>query len=466
MNSLKKELVLALHKIGAVKFGTFKLKSGLTSPFYIDLRLIVSYPKIVEMICTLLADKIKDVKFDSLTGIPYTALPIASVLSGKLNVPLIYQRKEPKAYGTALSIEGVFKKGETCLVIDDVMTTGESKIEIADAFKDAGIIVKDFVIVVDRSFDGDGFLNKHGYNLISVVTIKEMVQILLDESKITNDQKKAVESFMQMDVSNPATNLKAVSEASKNPLTNRLIKTIAEKKSNLVISLDVDNQKEFFKILEDVADEIAMVKTHVDILNDFDDGFVSRIKQLAVDKNFLIFEDRKFADIGSTVRKQFTEGVYKIADWADFVTVHSLPGEGILTGLFDGTNSNCSAFLLAAMSAKGNLISDTYSRTTIQMGANNSNWVSGFIGFAKTVDDLKKLKTKIPGDMLLLMPGVNLESKGDKMGQQYVTVKSAIDGGADLIIVGRGIIAADNPKEKAALYRREAWQALKENGRI
>ena len=154
MNSLKRKLVLELHRIGAVKFGSFKLKSGLNSPFYIDLRMIVSFPEIVELIATLLlADKIRGLKFDAVTGIPYTALPIASVLCAKLKIPLIYQRKEPKAYGTALSIEGVYKKGDTCLVIDDVMT-GESKIEIADAFKEAGLLVKDFVIVVDRSFDG------------------------------------------------------------------------------------------------------------------------------------------------------------------------------------------------------------------------------------------------------------------------------------------------------------------------
>jgi orotidine-5'-phosphate decarboxylase len=68
--------------------------------------------------------------------------------------------------------------------------------------------------------------------------------------------------------------------------------------------------------------------------------------------------------------------------------------------------------------------------------------------------------------MLLLMPGVNLESKGDKLGQQYVTVKQAVQGGADLIIVGRGIIAKDDPAETAKLYRDEAWSALKEAGRV
>lgn len=463
MNSTKKKLVLELHRIGAVKFGSFKLKSGLTSPFYIDLRLIVSYPEIVELISTLLKDIITDLKFDSITGIPYTALPLAAVLSVKLDKPLIYQRKEPKAYGTALSIEGVYKKGDTCLVIDDVMTTGESKIEIAEAFKEAGLKVKDFVIVVDRSFDGKAFLKNYGYNLKSLVTINEMVGILLQESLITANQKKAVDSFMQTDLPASPINLNTVADTTQNPQTRRLIRTIKEKQSNLVISLDVNNQRDFFRILEEVASEICMVKTHVDILNDFDDTFVSRLKQLAAEKNFMIFEDRKFADIGNTVRKQFTEGLYRISGWADFITVHTLPGEGILHGLFDGTPTRCSAFLLAAMSAKGNLISDTYSRNTIQMGADNNQWVSGFIGFGRTVAELKKLKIKTPGDMLLLMPGVNLESKSDAMGQQYITVKEAIDGGADLVIVGRGIITAPNPKEKAALYRQKAWQALKDN---
>jgi len=466
LNSHKKDLVLALHKIGAVKFGTFKLKSGLTSPFYIDLRLIVSFPKIVNLICNLLVSAVKDLKFDSITGIPYTALPIASVLSIKLNKSLIYQRKEPKAYGTANSIEGVYKKGETCLVIDDVMTTGESKIEIAEVLKETGLKVKDFVIVVDRSFNGQEFLNKRGYSLTSIVTIKEIVEILLDESLISEGEKTAVEKFIQKGDKNKITTLQSVFDNTENPLTKKIITTIREKKSNLVISLDVDNQREFFQILKRVADEIVMVKTHVDILNDFDDSFVNKLVNLAKEKRFLIFEDRKFADIGNTVRKQFLEGIYKIADWVDFITVHSLPGEGILSGLFDGTDRQCSAFMLAAMSAKGNLISDTYTRTTIQMGKSHSKWVSGYIGFAKTVEDLQKLKTKIPEDMLLLMPGVNLESKGDAMGQQYVTVESAVKGGADLIIVGRGIIASDKPAEKAALYRKEGWKALTNSGRV
>ena len=117
-------------------------------------------------------------------------------------------------------------------------------------------------------------LEHHGYNLESIVTITEMVAILLEEKLISSTQKQAVEKFMQMDLSSPAENLNSVLEKSKNPMTKKLVKNILQKESNLVISLDVDNQNDFFRILTDVADEIVMVKTHVDILQDFDEGFV------------------------------------------------------------------------------------------------------------------------------------------------------------------------------------------------
>jgi uridine monophosphate synthetase len=467
LNSLKRKLTLALHEIGAIKFGSFKLKSGLTSPFYIDLRLIVSYPKITGLIVRLLQDTVEDLNFDLITGIPYTALPVASVLSTKLNTPLVYQRKEPKAYGTGKSIEGVYKNGDTCLVIDDVMTTGESKIEIAEVLLAEGMVVKDFVIIVDRSFEGSAFLGKYNFNLHAILSINEIVETLFEESFLTAQQKSAVENFIETDHRDVSgRSLDSISDVCSNSLTNKLIHKMIEKKSNLIVSLDADNQHDFFDILEKVADDIVMVKTHVDIIKDFDDAFVNRLKELASQKNFLIFEDRKFADIGSTVRKQFLSGIYKIAEWADFVTVHSVAGEGILKGLFDGTDVNCSAFLLAAMSAKGNLISDTYTRTTIAMGAENNKFVSGYIGFAKNEEDLRKLKTKLPQDMLLLMPGVNLDVKGDNLGQQYVSVKQAIAGGADAIIVGRGIIASDDPQKEAARYRKEAWDAMEKYGRI
>jgi orotidine-5'-phosphate decarboxylase len=203
-----------------------------------------------------------------------------------------------------------------------------------------------------------------------------------------------------------------------------------------------------------------MVKTHVDIIKDFNGSFVPRLKALAERHDFLIFEDRKFADIGSTVRKQYQSGVYKIADWSEYVTVHMIAGEAILDGLFGDLEVPRSGFLLARMSAKGNLISETYTRQVLEVGKRRKECVSGYIGHGADVEDIKRFRNKIPEDQLLLMPGVNLDSKGDGLGQQYLTVKDAIDGGADAIIVGRGIVASNDPAGEARRYRQEAWKTF------
>ncbi|MBL7108605.1 MAG: orotate phosphoribosyltransferase, partial [Candidatus Cloacimonetes bacterium] len=144
------KFILDLEKIGAIKFGNFTLKSGLQSPFYFDLRDMISCPEILDGIAELLAEKIKDMDFDILTGIPYTALPIASLVSAKLGKPLIYMRKEEKAYGTGNNVIGKFEKGDKCLVIDDLITTGASKIETAEKYEKEGVVVKDFMVVIDR----------------------------------------------------------------------------------------------------------------------------------------------------------------------------------------------------------------------------------------------------------------------------------------------------------------------------
>ncbi len=142
-------------------------------------------------------------------------------------------------------------------------------------------------------------------------------------------------------------------------------------------------------------------------------------------------------------------------------------GETILNGLFDTIDSGrCSCFLLSAMSAKGNLIDKNYTSKTIAMAKKYPEYVSGFIGFASVPEDLKSIKKQIPNDMLLLMPGINLEYKGDDLGQQYVTVDQAIKNGADLIIVGRGILKSNNPQKTADLYKNKAWNALLEANRV
>ncbi len=444
--------ILKLHDIGAVKFGEFTLKSGYKSPFYFDLRDMISYPELLDGIADLLVEDIKNLDFDYISGVPYTALPIATLVADMLNKPLIYIRKEEKAYGTKNDVIGKYEKGGKVLIIDDLVTTGESLFETADKFKKAGLKVVDFSVIIDRSNHIEYYINKLGYKLHSLISLNKITDVLHENNRITNDHVLRIKEFTK--------NIYDQSKSEKslqNHLTNLLKEKIKKKKSNLVLSLDVDNQKEFFEILGKTAEHIVMLKTHVDILNDFNEKFIEKLKEYALKYDFMIFEDRKFADIGNTVRKQYLGGIYKIKNWADFITVHATPGEGIIQGLFDGLTGK-SSFLLAKMSSKGNLMNETYTRNVFNMGEKHHEVVSGYICHANGKEELRKLKNKIPKGQLMLMPGVKLQAGQDTTGQQYTTVEDAMEGGADLIIVGRGIIEAENPEATAKEYRERAWR--------
>jgi len=451
IKNITEQLILDLHDIGAIKFGKFTLKSGKISPFYLDLRDMISHPGLLKTIAELIAEKVRKLDFDYISGIPYTALPIATLVADQLQKPLIYMRKEEKAYGTKNPIIGQYEKGKTCLIIDDLITTGESIIETAEKFEKSGLITKDFAVIIDRSIKGQNALEQHDFNLHSLFDLNDIINVLQRHQKIDAAIVSEIENFTNQ------TN-QVVNKLLTNSVTEKINRLINYKKSRLVLSLDVDNQKDFFDILDQTAEHIVLLKTHIDILQDFDPNFITKLQSYAQQFNFMIFEDRKFADIGNTVKKQYQGGIYRIADWSEVITVHGVPGEGILDGLFDGITGK-SSFLLAKMSSKANLMNETYTRKILEMGRKHHQVVSGYIGHGNTAEEIKRLKNKIPAGQLLAMPGVKLEKGSDSLGQQYTSVAEAIAGGADLIIVGRGIIAGNNPKETAIQYQKASYQS-------
>lgn len=144
-------------------------------------------------------------------------------------------------------------------------------------------------------------------------------------------------------------------EQAANPIAKQLFNIMATKKTNLCLSVDLTSSTKILDLIEKVGEHVCLVKTHVDIIEDFSDNFISQLRQLAQRFNFLILEDRKYADIGNTVSLQYSKGLYKIGEWVDCVTSHSLPGEGILKALNSSTNGvNKGVFLLAEMSCEVN----------------------------------------------------------------------------------------------------------------
>lgn len=197
-DKLKKEIVLDLHKIGALKFGEFTYKSGIKGPMYMDLRLFVSHPKVLKKVAKAYASMIKKLKYDKLAGIAYAALAIAGAVSLEMEKPWIYMRKEglAKSYGLKKSIEGEFKKGDTVVVIDDLITKGDSKLEVIGPFKSNGLKIKDFVVLIDYEKGGSALLNKKGYNLHTFLTMREVIEIMYKAQKINNKKYQQCMDFL------------------------------------------------------------------------------------------------------------------------------------------------------------------------------------------------------------------------------------------------------------------------------
>ncbi|KAI0701820.1 orotidine monophosphate decarboxylase [Cytidiella melzeri] len=251
-----------------------------------------------------------------------------------------------------------------------------------------------------------------------------------------------------------------------NPAAKALLETIARKKSNLCVSVDVTDRNDFLKIIDAVGPYVCLIKTHVDILDHFDMSLIEHLQELSVNHDFLIFEDRKFADIGNTVALQYSSGVHKIASWSHITNAHPIPGPSIISGLASvGKPLGRGLLLLAEMSTKGSLATGSYTEEAVRMARAHRDFVIGFIA-QRRMEGVGVSTTHEHEDFLILSPGVALDSKGDAMGQQYRTPREVVtQSGCDVIIVGRGIygkgpgIDASSVQAQAKRYREEGWEA-------
>jgi uridine monophosphate synthetase len=189
-------LLTGLYELGAIRFGQFTLASGLPSPLYIDLRLLVSDPARLQQAAAAYAAALTGVAYDRLAGVPYAALPIGTALSLHLGKPLLYPRKEVKAYGLGKAIEGAWLPGERVVVIEDLVTSGGSTLKTVELLRAAGLVVEDVVVLIDREQGARAALAAAGLRLHAVFTLGEVLDSLHRAGLLDTASLTAVRAYL------------------------------------------------------------------------------------------------------------------------------------------------------------------------------------------------------------------------------------------------------------------------------
>ncbi|VDM10974.1 unnamed protein product [Wuchereria bancrofti] len=458
-------LLKELNGTGVFKLGNFTLQSGQSSPIYIDLRLLFTSPSVFSLTANCMCNMIeaKNLKYDYIVGVPYAALPLSTIIADRLEKPMLLRRKEIKSYGMRKIIEGNYESGKRALIIEDVVVSGKSILETVVALRSEGLICEDAICVLDREQGGPENVQNEGITLHSILGMNKVLDFLIDIGTITKKMKENIlyqltlppQSIGKVQY-NDDWSLTSRKNSTPNTLNKKLLEIMNKKKTCLCIAIDITKCEEIIKIIEQTAGYICAVKLHADVIEDFSDAFVQKLTLLANNLDFIIFEDRKLADTGYTTNLQLTKGPFKIASWAQIVTVHVLSGQPVLNVVRKivsqpGTKLN-GCLLVIEMSSGSFTKSKQYLNDALELAKNNRDIVSGFI--------CQKRCANIPG-FLYWTAGVHMDAMSDGIGQNWRTIENAIGiDGNDIVIVGRAITGAADINTQVRRYRDAAWESF------
>ncbi|CAG9532072.1 unnamed protein product [Cercopithifilaria johnstoni] len=455
-----------LEGVGVFKLGKFTLRSGQISPIYVDLRLLFTSPKVLKLTASYMCSLIEalNLKCDYIVGVPYAALPLSTIIAGQLEKPMLLRRKEIKSYGTGKIIEGNYETGKRALIIEDVVTLGRSILETVIVLRNEGLVCKDVICVLDREQGGSQRVQGEGITLHSLLGMNKVLDFLIDDGTITIKKKEDIlyqltlppPSITEKVQCNGDWSLTLRKNSTQNPLNKKLLEIIIKKKTCLCIAVDITKSEEIIQIIEKTGDYVCAVKLHADVIEDFSDAFVQKLTSLADNLDFIIFEDRYLADIGHITNLQLTKGPFKIASWAQVVSVHALSGQSVLNvirKIADQPESKLTGCLLVVeMSSEAFTNSKEYLNAALQLAKNNRDIVIGFICQKRCAD--------IPS-FLYWTAGVHVDAMSDGIGQNWRSIEHAIGvDGNDIVVMGRAITSSVDITTQIRRYRDAAWESF------
>ena len=196
METKRAEMAKILVKIDALKFGIFKLSSGKVSPYYIDLRVVPSFPDAFREICDFYISAIEAEvgvdNFDRVAGVPIAGIPFASQIAYNFKKPFLYVRKDVKLHGRERRVDGVLVSGDRVLLIDDLVTTGLNLNQAADAIRAEGGVVDEAVAFLDREEGGRETLEKNGIKIHTLLKISDVAKTLYEIGAVDEESLKTI----------------------------------------------------------------------------------------------------------------------------------------------------------------------------------------------------------------------------------------------------------------------------------
>lgn len=402
----------------------FTLSSGQKSNIYIDMRNSLKKPKLFSALANEVNNILKKINGKCVCGVPDGGVPLASAVSLISQVPLLVARKEEKKHGMGGQFFGGSDKDDEIILVDDVISTGGSLIKAINLLRENNYKISHAIVLVDRLMGGEECLKNINVKLHAVTNVNDI------EKSLMNPLSKN-ENLVNC----------------KNKAGKRLVECAKRKQSKIIFSADVIRSGELLDILGKIGKYICCAKLHSDSIIDLDDKTIKSLLDLSKTHDFLLMEDRKFADIGSTMEKQLIFGYNKILKWADLITIHGLPGDESILHLSKNLGKDKGLVIIGQMSSKNNMFNGLYTQTLINLVYNHSEIFGGI------VCQERLLSLPVPH----LCPGIKLIDKDDGKGQKYRTPNEAFESGIDFLIVGRDIYQSTNIVETAKEYKEKTW---------
>ncbi|KAK7588087.1 hypothetical protein V9T40_005332 [Parthenolecanium corni] len=392
MDSLRRKLAVSLFEIDCLLFGNIKLSSELYVNAYFDLAAVFSYPALLNRMCDVACEHMKKKKVfpSSICGVSYSGVPFAALISSKLKVPLYLRSKEINLCAEDQRILGHIVPNNEVTIIEEVICSGTSTLQVIKDVEDAGMRVKNVFFMVDLEQGGFESLKQLGYCPVSLYKLSELRDTLFEDGYLNENRVEDIrQGWMNQHVLNgdcvtdtllgERVSLRYESrlETMKIPIAQKLFRLILEKKTNLCVDLGLSSTDDIVETADLIGPYVCIIGIHLDACEKLNKKQIAALRKSAAIHNFLIMDDRKLSETGSVLLDQLR----KILNIVDLVTVLPLPGNDILKEMnaIADEKPDKGIFFTGSLLTEDAFLKASFEKKVVTMGLDQNKSLLGFV---------------------------------------------------------------------------------------